>query len=197
MAGDRKERRLISRLRDRDESAFDQLVRQYGDRVYNLTFRLLANTAEAEDVAQEVFITVFKSIETFREDAKLSTWLLKIAANHAKNRIKYLSIRAQPHPGADAAQLESDKDGFFRVSPSTPEDCANKSQLGDSLNRALARLDDNARLLIVLRDIEELPYDEVAEITGQPVGTVKSGLHRARIRLKDILERLTSKGFNR
>ena len=88
-----RERRLIRRLRDRDERAFRELVEEHRDRVYNLTYRMLGNREEAEDVAQEVFITVFKSIDSFRGDAKLSTWLYRVTANHCKNRIKYLARR--------------------------------------------------------------------------------------------------------
>src|ERR1700761_1189662 len=87
------ERSLLRRLRDRDERAFRELIDGHRDRVYNITFRMLGTRAEAEDVAQEVFITVFKTIETFREEAKFSTWLYRVAVNHCKNRIKYLARR--------------------------------------------------------------------------------------------------------
>ena len=88
------ERLFLTRLRARDERAFQELVRDYGDRVFNLVLRMVGNRAEAEDIAQEVFVTVFKSIETFRGESRFSTWLLRIAANHSKNRIKYLARRA-------------------------------------------------------------------------------------------------------
>src|ERR1700735_1691593 len=87
------ERSLLRRLRDRDERAFRELIEGHRDRVYNITFRMLGNHAEAEDVAQEVFITVFKTIETFREESKFSTWLYRVTVNHCKNRIKYLARR--------------------------------------------------------------------------------------------------------
>ena len=88
-----RDRELVSRLRERDERAFRELVGEHRDRVFNLTYRMLGNRAEAEDVAQEVFITVFKTIDSFREEAKFSTWLYRVAVNHCKNRIKYLSRR--------------------------------------------------------------------------------------------------------
>src|SRR5688500_7876176 len=88
-----RERLLIRRLRDRDEKAFREIVVEYQDRVYNMSYRMLGNREEAEDVAQEVFITVFKSIDQFRGDSKFSTWLYRIAANTCKNRIKYLARR--------------------------------------------------------------------------------------------------------
>src|SRR5688572_24895560 len=88
-----RERMLLRRLQQRDERAFRELVEEHRDRVYSITFRMLGNRAEAEDLAQEVFISVFKTIDTFRGDAKISTWLYRVAVNHAKNRIKYLARR--------------------------------------------------------------------------------------------------------
>ena len=87
------ERTLLRRLRDRDERAFRELVEAHRDRVFNITYRMLGDRAEAEDVAQEVFISVFKTIDSFREEAKFSTWLYRVTVNHCKNRIKYLARR--------------------------------------------------------------------------------------------------------
>src|SRR5579862_8342417 len=87
------ERSLLRRLRDRDERAFRELIETHRDRVFNIVFRMLGHRHEAEDVAQEVFITVFKTIENFREESKFSTWLYRVAVNHCKNRIKYLARR--------------------------------------------------------------------------------------------------------
>src|ERR1700761_6092095 len=87
------ERSLLSRLRYRAERAFRELIEGHRDRVYNITFRMLGNRAEAEDLAQEVFIAVFKTIKDFREEAKFSTWLYRVTVNHCKNRIKYLARR--------------------------------------------------------------------------------------------------------
>src|SRR5438309_1969371 len=94
-----RERLLIRRLQQRDEKAFEEVVRLYQHKVYNLVYRMLGNREEAEDVAQEVFVTVFKSIDTFRGEAKFSTWLYRIAANHCKNRMKYLGRRSYKATG--------------------------------------------------------------------------------------------------
>src|SRR5215510_13281245 len=88
-----RERMLLRRLRERDERAFRELIEEHRDRVFNLTYRMLGSRPEAEDVAQEVFITVFKTVDTFREESKFSTWLYRVAVNHCKNRIKYLARR--------------------------------------------------------------------------------------------------------
>src|ERR1041385_998679 len=91
--GGAHERTLLRRLLDRDERAFRELVEAHRDRVFNITYRMLGDRAEAEDVAQEVFISVFKTIETFREESRFSTWLYRVTVNHCKNPIKYLARR--------------------------------------------------------------------------------------------------------
>jgi RNA polymerase sigma-70 factor, ECF subfamily len=185
------ERLFLTRLRARDERAFQELVHHYGDRVFSLVVRMVGNRAEAEDIAQEVFVTVWKSIETFRGEARLSTWLLRIAANHAKNRIKYLARRATDKQGLDDAPEGSMADvgkapaqGHVR----TPDDLYEAAERGGAIERAIAALDEDQRLVVILRDVEELSYEEIGEITGLPEGTVKSRLHRARLALKERLE---------
>ncbi len=184
------ERLLINRLRQRDEQAFNEVVRQHGDKVFNLVLRMVGIRAEAEDIAQEVFVTVFKSIDTFREEAKFSTWLLRIAANHAKNRIKYLARRETDRDGLDHA-LETQVDPDAATSGAHtrgPEAALQAAEIEELMQAAIATLDEDQRLLVILRDIEEMSYEEIYEITGLPEGTVKSRLHRARTALKERLE---------
>jgi RNA polymerase sigma-70 factor (ECF subfamily) len=187
-----RERRLIRRLRDRDERAFREVVETYQNKVYNLTYRMLNDPAEAEDLAQEVFITVFKSIDQFRGDAKFSTWLYRVAANHCKNRIKYLARRHD----RDRAEFDESIDRTAAAGAVTgpsatprPDALIEGVEREQQLSAAIAELDEDHRLLIVLRDIEELSYEEVCEITGLPEGTVKSRLHRARLALRRKLTR--------
>ena len=89
-----RERALLNRLRERDEDAFNEIVRDYQNKVFSLVYRMIGSREEAEDVAQDVFVTVFKHVETFRGDAKFSTWLYRIATNHTRNRMKYLGRRS-------------------------------------------------------------------------------------------------------
>jgi RNA polymerase sigma-70 factor, ECF subfamily len=109
------ERLLIGRLKDRDPRAFDEIVRRYGDKVFNLVYRMLGNRHEAEDVTQEVFITVFKTVDGFRGEAKFSTWLLRIAANQSKNRIKYLARR--PTEGGEIEEAAQAAGGAATPAP--------------------------------------------------------------------------------
>jgi RNA polymerase sigma-70 factor, ECF subfamily len=189
------ERLLIGRLKERDEQAFDEIVRLHGDKVFSLVYRMIGNRAEAEDIAQEVFITVFKTIDTFRGEAKFSTWLLRIAANQSKNRIKYLARRATDPDGLEeggrgdvaaaphVAPLQGQIDG--------PDALIEAAEIDGLVQRAIAGLEEEQRLLVVLRDVEEMSYQEIGEITSLPEGTIKSRLHRARMAIKEYMDRHT------
>jgi RNA polymerase sigma-70 factor (ECF subfamily) len=183
------ERSLLRRLRDRDERAFRELIEGHRDRVYNITFRMLGNRAEAEDVAQEVFITVFKTIETFREESKFSTWLYRVTVNHCKNRIKYLARRHD----RDRDELDETSNGSNGAiggpAPASPDRALEGAQMEKLLQEAIGNLDDEHRVVVVLRDVEDLSIEEICEITGLPDGTVKSRLHRARLALRKKLQR--------
>jgi RNA polymerase sigma-70 factor (ECF subfamily) len=157
-----------------------------------LVLRLVGSPSEAEDIAQEVFVTVFKSIESYRGEAKLSTWILRIAANHAKNRIKYLARRRtsgqELRDGTDATEMADEGKAPVQGHIEAPDVVFEAAETERLMQKAIASLDEEQRLLVVLRDVEELSYDEIVEITGLPEGTVKSRLHRARMALKDLLE---------
>ncbi len=185
-----REALLLRRLRERDERAFEEIVVLYRDRVFGLIVRMVGNREEAEDLAQEVFITVLKSIDTFRGESKFSTWLYRIAANHTKNRMKYLSRRAYKSTGefddaAERAVQRGEAPGTTRAT--TPEAAMAGAQIERVVQAAIAELDEDHRELVVLRDMEEMSYEEIVAITGLNEGTVKSRLHRARTALKDLV----------
>ncbi len=185
-----RERRLVRRLKQHDERAFREMVLTHQQQIYNIVFRMLNNTQEAEDLTQEVFVTVFKSIESFRGDSKLSTWLYRIAVNHCKNRFKYLSRRAyNATRSLDDVQEREKSDVPLHGEVSRPDKVLEGRRLEATIQREIANLDEDHRALIVLRDIQGLSYDEIGTITGLPAGTVKSRLHRARMALKDRLEK--------
>jgi RNA polymerase sigma-70 factor (ECF subfamily) len=188
------ERLLIGRLKARDEQAFNEIVRLYGDKVFSLVYRMIGSRAEAEDIAQEVFVTVFKTVDGFRGESKFSTWLLRIAANHCKNRMKYLSRR--PTSGAGLEGVGEDALADRGTSPvqsriEAPDVLMEAAEMEALTQAAIAALDEDQRLLIVLRDVEELSYQEIGEITGLAEGTIKSRLHRARMAIKEHLDKNT------
>jgi len=182
---------LLRRLRDRDERAFRELLESHRDRVFNITFRMLGNKHEAEDVAQEVFITVFKTIDTFREESKFSTWLYRVTVNHCKNRIKYLARRYDK--SRDELDDSTDTDGVNGAVAAPPPRAPDKALQGQQmellLQQAIESLDEDQRTVVVLRDVEDLSIEEICEITDLPDGTVKSRLHRARAELRKKLQR--------
>jgi RNA polymerase sigma-70 factor (ECF subfamily) len=189
------ERLLIARLKEREEQAFSDVFRLYGDKVFSLIYRMIGSRQEAEDVTQEVFISVFKTVDGFRGEPKFSTWLLRIAANHCKNRIKYLARRPtegvdmddtgrQPAPAAGSGPaLQAHIDG--------PDVLMEAAEMDKIMQRAIEALPEEHRLLVILRDVEEMSYDEIAEITALPEGTIKSRLHRARMAIKEELDKHT------
>jgi RNA polymerase sigma-70 factor (ECF subfamily) len=180
--------RFIAALRRRDEPAFNQLVLRYQDRVHNICFRLLGSHEDAREVAQETFVSVFTQIESFRGDSQLGTWVYRIATNHAKNRIKYLARRHDRKRTSIEDLAESVSDGRLSARVARPDEELDGRQLEAFLQAELAALDEEQRVVVVLRDIEGLSYEEVSEVTGLNLGTVKSRLHRARTQLNQAVQ---------
>jgi len=184
---------FVARLVARDEAAFNELVVLYERRVFALVFRMLGRREEAEDLAQEVFVQVFKAIDQFRGDSKLSTWIYRIAVNLCKNRTKYLSRR---HVGetddvdamAERAPLSAAK-GVSVGDISRPDELVEGMQLEVIVKRAISQIEPDFREVLILRDVEDMTYEEIAALTGLPDGTVKSRIHRARLVLRGLVEK--------
>lgn len=171
---------FIQRLKKRDERAFELFVRKHQNMVFSLALRFLGNYQEAEDITQEIFITVFKQIETFKEESSISTWLYRISVNHCKNRIKYLS-RRQVHKERDSKVREqSASEGFLTSKPDKPDEVLEAKETEAVIMEALSFLDEDHKTILLLRELENLSYQQIAEIMKIEEGTVKSKLHRAR-----------------
>lgn len=189
---DIRDRRLVRRLRQGDERAFEELVRLYQHRIFGLMLRMIGNRQEAEDLAQEVFITVHRAIGQYRGEGRFYTWLYRIASNTCKNRIKYLRGRNfhRSVPVEDTPEAHDPNSGgpsALQGRIAGPEAMAEGTRLQSAIQRELANLDPEHRLLIILRDIQGLSYQEILGITGLQEGTLKSRLHRARVALKERL----------
>ena len=184
------DRRLLGRLKRGEAQAFREFVRIHEGRVYNLVYRMLGDAAEAEDVAQEVFVAAYRNIKTFRGDAELGTWLYRLAVNQCKNRIRYHARRQQraSRPLDTVSEQALASCAAPQQSP-RPDQAYAGRQLEDALQAAINALDEEPRMLVVLRDIQGLSYEAIGAITDLPQGTVKSRLHRARMALKDRLRR--------
>jgi RNA polymerase sigma-70 factor (ECF subfamily) len=178
---------LIVRARDGDLDAFNQLVARHERAVYNTALRYMRAADLAEDVSQDTFVRAFRALHTFRNDAGegFRAWLLSIAANRARD-----VLRAQARRPADSIDARLDDDDSTwepEGHDESPLDFASRDELAARLEWALGRLAPDQRLTVILSDVQGHSYEEVAQITGVALGTVKSRLNRGRARLREIL----------
>jgi RNA polymerase sigma-70 factor (ECF subfamily) len=186
------EKEVIDSCKAGHEKAFGQIVLAYQRRVYNIAYRMLGNKEEAKDLAQEVFLSVFESIKNLREEVKFEPWLIRITVNHCRNRWKYLQRRKYFQSDSLDDPIETEEGEIPRqvYDPSdSPETLLEKKMIQNLVQRGLLQLQEEQRELIVLRDLQGLSYEEVGKLFSLPEGTVKSKIHRARMDLKEILER--------
>lgn len=177
------------RVKQGDTAAFTELVEKYKQPVMNLAYRTVHDPTEAEDLAQNVFVQVFKSASRYKSTAKFSTWLFTIARNLCLNEIRRRSRHPAesidaPHPEQEDQPLQQIED---RKTASPPESLLQR-ELAQKIERALADLPENQRSAILLCRQEELSYEEIAEILGCSVSATKSLIHRGRETLKERLK---------
>jgi RNA polymerase sigma-70 factor (ECF subfamily) len=184
---------LMDRVARDDEKAFTELVRRFQGRVINLVSRILNDRECADDLTQEVFVRVYVHRRNYRHGSRFSTWLFTIAANLAKNEIRR-RVRKRNWFSLDALQ-EMLKDSAIQLADPTEgrESALEREQLQAAVGRAIATVPEKYRLALVLRDIEGLPYEEIAQVLGIPGGTVRSRINRARGMLKRKLQPLLGK----
>lgn len=181
---------LVRRVARRDDAAFEQLVERYQHRIFSFCARMLGDRQEAEDVAQDVFITLYKNAGEFRGESQFSTWLFRIAKNQTLNRIKYLERRGRSKRRS-LDELADDGPGALPDPREvSPDDRIADQQTATLVQEAIETLADDHRAVVVLRDMEDLSYEEISEITGLPIGTVKSRIHRGRSALARRLMRI-------
>lgn len=180
----------MARVAEDDERAFPELVRRFQGRVTNLVARVVNDRGCADDLAQEVFIRVFVHRRNYRRGSRFSTWLFTIAVNLAKNEIRR-RVRKRNWFSLDALQ-EILKDSLPQMADPVEgrERTLEREQLQEAVARAIATVPEKYRLALVLRDIEGLPYEEIADVLGIPGGTVRSRINRARGMLKRKLQPL-------
>jgi RNA polymerase sigma-70 factor (ECF subfamily) len=177
---DSSERTLLSQLARGDEAAWGQVFGAYRDRIYGFCLRMMRNREEAEDASQEVFLRAVRAIGAFRGEASLNTWLHRIARNSCVTRLA--SARKSLEDVADRswiADLASDAPGADRSSAS--------AELREALELAIGDLEPAFREVILLREIEDQSYEDIARITETSVATVKTRIYRAREKLKERL----------
>ena len=183
--GDLPEAEAIRRAQEGDAAAFERIYRLHGRRVYSLCLRMVGNTAEAEELAQEAFLQLFRKIHTFRGDSAFSTWLHRLAVNVVLMRLRKKTLAqtsleemAEPDeetggPGKDLGTLDMRLSGSIdRV----------------NLERAIDQLPPGYKTVFVLHDIQGYEHNEIAELMGCSIGNSKSQLHKARMRLRELLQ---------
>ena len=179
---------LIERARAGDLDAYNLLVDRYRDAVYSVALRYMRRTDLADDVTQDAFLRAYDALDTFRneEGRGFKSWLLRIAANRALDVLRY--ERRRPAGSLDAA-LDAEESSWepAETMDEHPVALAEQAVLRRYLEAALGDLPEDQRLAVILFDVEGYSYEEIAEISGVAVGTVKSRLHRGRGRLRDIL----------
>jgi RNA polymerase sigma-70 factor (ECF subfamily) len=176
----------VERVAAGDQRAFRDLVERYQDRIFGFCLRMLSDPSEAEDIAQDVFLTLYRHASSFRGESRVSTWLYRIAKNQTLNRLKYLDRRGR----GSRTSLHVVKEEALVDAGRRPDEHHEHRELWRHVRGALAELEEDYRLVVVLRDIDGLPYEEIAQITGLPKGTVKSRIHRGRQALASRLEGL-------
>lgn len=187
LMSERTDEQLMSQFQQGDESAYSLLVRRYKDELTNFALRFLGDWDEAEDVVQETFVRVFRKKHAYRGVAKFSTWVYTIASNLAKSRLRRIAIRrfvrlggrGEEGPEFDLPDDDANTDG-----------AAEQAMHEQRIQEALGRLPAKFRQVVVLRDIQDLSYDEIVGITGEAMGTVKSRINRGRALMRDMLQDL-------
>src|SRR5262245_29745570 len=178
--------RLINACLDGDTAAFGVLVRRYQDRLFNTVYRLVENAEDAQDVVQEAFLHAYQSLDSFKGDSLFFTWLYRIAVNTA------ISLKRKRRV---VLSIDGARSGEISLEPTDPSDVTRpgfsveQEEQESRVRRALAQLSPEHRAVLVMKDMEGEKYETMAEVLQVPIGTIRSRLHRARLELREILER--------
>jgi RNA polymerase sigma-70 factor, ECF subfamily len=175
-----EDRELVTDCKDGDHAAFEQLVLKYQDRIYNLCRHMIQDAGDAQDAAQDAFLKAYAALKNFDPEASLYTWLYRIAVNTCLDYNK----KSRPEPFEEESTIED----LPSAQPS-PERLYQSKETGRLIDAALRKLPDKLRAAIVLKEIEGLLYDEIAEVLHTSVGTVKSRISRARDELRRLLQK--------
>jgi RNA polymerase sigma-70 factor, ECF subfamily len=197
MDGETGDMGLVLRVQKGDKTAFDLLVRKYQHKVVKLVSRYMRDTADAEDVAQEAFIKAYRALPRFRGDSAFYTWLYRIAINTAKNAIAARD-RSPIDFDLDLQNVEESSSMQARLAdPETPESLLQTEEIRATVNQAIEALPEDLRTAIVLRELEGLSYEDIAQAMDCPVGTVRSRIFRAREAIDGRLSEVFEGGLGR
>ncbi len=179
------EAELIRRAQNGDATAFERIYRLHGRRVYSLCLRMVGNTAEAEDLTQEAFLQLFRKIETFRGESAFSTWLHRLTVNVVLMRLRKKTL---PESSLDELTEPEEESGGARRDIGGPDPLLSGSIDRVHLQRAIEQLPPGYKMVFVLHDMQGYEHNEIAELLGCSIGNSKSQLHKARMRLRELLQ---------
>lgn len=182
------ERLLVEKSKSGDIGAFEQLVENYQKKVFNIALRMIGNYDDAGDLTQEVFIRVFKSIKSFKEQSSFSTWLYRITTNVCLDELRKRKNKKVISLDEELKLDDSEVKRQIESDDPSPEETAEKEELKKIIKKAINDLTEEHRVVIVLRDIQGFSYEEISRIINCPEGTVKSRINRARQALKELLK---------
>ena len=181
---------LVHRAKSGDYAAFEALVEKYEHRVFGLAQRMLGRRHDAEEVVQQTFLSLIEHIDGFREEARFSTWLMRVAANHAMALMRRQSVRRAAPLAEDVSGWEDlPRPQFIAEWRETPEEVASRRETRRLLDQALSEIDEKHRLVFILRDIEGLSTEETATALNISISNTKVRLLRARLMLRERLTR--------
>jgi RNA polymerase sigma-70 factor (ECF subfamily) len=181
-----------------DTRSYELLVQRHMNRVYSLIYRMVCNREEAEDLSQEVFLKVFNNLKKYEQQAAFSTWLYRIATNTALDALDKVKRRPQaaaPLKGRDSAEEETDLLSLQPSADDGPEDSLIKAELRECISRVLKKLDKEQARMLVLRDFNDLSYDEISKSLGAGLSAVKMRIHRSRLAFQEIFNQFCGKVY--
>jgi RNA polymerase sigma-70 factor (ECF subfamily) len=186
---------LVERARGGDAGAYEQLVLHHQRRAFNVAYRMLGDYDEALDVTQETFVQAHRALGRFRGEARFGNWLLTIAVNQCRNRLKQWKRRARSRHDSLSEPIGGEGSDLLRELPdpgATAFEALEGRQLEELVREEMQHVDEEYRIVLVLRELQDVAYEEIARMLGVPVGTVKSRLHRGRAELRERLRRRLS-----
>lgn len=181
-----KDEELVEKVKNGDIDAFEKIIEAYESKVFGVIYHMINDKNEVEDIAQEVFIKVYKNLHKFQGNSSLYTWIYRITVNlcldviKSKKKVIYLDDTIKTEDGEIDRELPSNE--------KTGEEIYEEKELKDIMRKCISKLPEKQRAMVILRDIKGLSYEEISEITNIKLGTVKSQINRARIKLKELLE---------
>lgn len=178
---------LVKQARQGDLAAYDELVRRYQERIYATVYHMTSNHEDANDLAQEAFIKAFQALPSFKGGSSFYTWVYRIAVNKTINFLKQRKNRTQISLNDLDFNAEHDPDLVALISEKTPRREVNLTELQEKLNDAMQKLSEPHRLVVTLHDVQGLSHEQIAEIMGCNIGTVRSRLFYARQQLQGYL----------